>query len=326
LSKRTPKKHKPSSIKRRQAEKASVPRVDWVFLRGLGRQSGHWFRFRKLLESESTFPFNGTLHFPDLPGTGKQNQKRSPASISEITDVLRQKTVGGAIAGVSGKGTGETPRKVVGEAPYETADATVLTQNTGRGASKGRGPLRCLFAISLGGMVALDWLHRYPEDFDCAFIVNSSMKGLSPFYHRMRPGAALDILKAVYHGLLRKDIESMESAVFGRSCNNEDTQSLAHWIELQNRYPVRFSNFLRQLWAALRFRAPAADFPPPVFLVSRNDRLVNPACSDALFRRFGRPGRYFVHPFAGHDLTTDDPEGTAEFLRLFLGRFLDAAQ
>lgn len=256
----------------------SRPGVHWVFLRGLGRQSGHWFRFRELLEKQSEFPFNGTLHFPDLPGTGARNQEKSPSSIAAITEDLKARTV------------------------------TSLPQNE----------IRCLFAISLGGMVALDWLHRHPGDFDYAFIVNSSLKGLSPMFQRMKPAAAADLGKAIYTGMVKKDIPAMENRVFARSCNRENPEGARRWIELQQQYPIKISNFSRQLLAAMRFRAPDPDFPSPVFLVSRKDRLVDPRCSDALYRQYGTSGQYFVHPEAGHDLTTDDPEGTMDFLRRYL--------
>ncbi len=256
----------------------SRPRTHWVFLRGLGRQSGHWHRFRHLLEKDARYPFNGSLHFPDLAGTGMRNHEKSPASIPEITEDLRSRTV------------------------------VSLPQNE----------VRCLFAISLGGMVALDWLHRHPGDFDYAFIVNSSAKGLSPWYHRMQPAAALDLLGAIGSGLIQKNTDRMESRVFSRSCNFENHDAVAHWIRLQKQYPVRISNFGRQLLAAMRFSPPDADFEAPIFLVSRNDRLVDPRCSDTLYAKYGRAGRYFVHPGAGHDLTTDDPEGTLDFLRRYL--------
>lgn len=263
--------------------------MHWVFLRGLGRQSGHWFRFRQLLETEQRArrrPFDGQLHFPDLPGTGQENHRRSPTSIGEITDDVRSRT------------------------------AAILPQEE----------KRCLFAISLGGMVALDWLHRYPGDFDHAFIVNSSVKGLSPFYHRMQLPAARGLMKGIYRGVVGRDIRALERTVLEWSCNTTmDDGKLERWVELQREYPMAFGNFLRQLLAALRFKAPqstgnsvAGGQSAPVFLVSRKDRLVNPSCSDALFKRYGKPGQYFVHPFAGHDLTTDDPEGTLDFLRRYL--------
>ena len=101
--------------------------MNWIFLRGLGRQSGHWFRFRELLEKERRArrsPFHGSLLFPDLPGTGLENHRASPATIQEITDDLRSRTV----------------------------------------ATLPPGQPHCLFAISLGGMVALDWLNRITHE------------------------------------------------------------------------------------------------------------------------------------------------------------------
>ncbi|MCB1168879.1 MAG: alpha/beta hydrolase [Leptospiraceae bacterium] len=279
--------------------------MNWIFLRGLGRQSGHWFRFRELLEKERRarrVPFQGSLLFPDLPGTGLENHRRSPDTIQGITDDLRNRTL----------------------------------------ARLPPGQPRCLFAISLGGMVALDWLSRYPGDFQHAFIVNSSLSGLSPFYRRMQPRAALGLLGGIVRARAMGDLEALEERVFQWTCNEPDEQGkVQHWVRLQKEHPLDLHNFLRQLKAAMGFKAPprfpetgvglsqsgktpdagSGNAPKPVFLVSRRDRLVHPSCSDVLYQRYGQPGKYFVHPFAGHDLTSDDPEGTMDFLRRYMQAF-----
>src|SRR4051812_640504 len=43
-----------------------------------------------------------------------------------------------------------------------------------------------LLGVSLGGMVALHWAARYPEDFKGTVLINSSFRGLNPFFHRLR--------------------------------------------------------------------------------------------------------------------------------------------
>ncbi|MCB1303877.1 MAG: alpha/beta fold hydrolase [Leptospiraceae bacterium] len=280
-------------------------RTNWVFLRGLGRQSGHWFQFRQILENYGKTPFDGDLQFLDLPGSGLDCHGQSPSSIAGITDALREKA---------------------GMASYSSSPSEVQSMARGNRAGGARArPVpsserNCLFAISLGGMVALDWLSRYRHDFDHAFIVNSSARGISPFYKRMAPSAAWKLLGGIFQGKLRGDVQSMEEAVFGVSCNVADHgEKVQHWVRLQKEHPMTLPNFLHQLRAALTFKPPEPGFKSPVFLVSRNDRLVSPQCSDDLYRRYGSSDAgYFVHPFAGHDLTSDDPEGTADFLARYI--------
>ena len=154
--------------------------------------------------------------------------------------------------------------------------------------------------------------------------------------------AALGLLGGIIRGSAMGDLQALEQTVFQWTCNEPDEQGkVQHWVRLQREHPMALKNFFRQLKAAMRFKAPAP-FPAPrngsgqsgqtrdavngnaqkpVFLVSRQDRLVHPSCSDSLYERYGQPGHYFVHPFAGHDLTSDDPEGTLDFLRRYLQTF-----
>ena len=46
-------------------------------------------------------------------------------------------------------------------------------------------PLR-LIALSMGGMIASDWMIRYPHEVEAAVLINTSARPFSPFYHRMR--------------------------------------------------------------------------------------------------------------------------------------------
>jgi pimeloyl-ACP methyl ester carboxylesterase len=61
-------------------------------------------------------------------------------------------------------------------------------------AERSRGPLK-LLALSLGGMVALDWARRYPAEVSAVVLINSSLAGISPFYHRLRPSVYWPLLK-----------------------------------------------------------------------------------------------------------------------------------
>jgi pimeloyl-ACP methyl ester carboxylesterase len=78
------------------------------------------------------------------------------------------------------------------------------------------------------------------------------------------------------------------------------------WAELAHSLPVRRSNALRQLLAAMRFTAPAPVTVPILVLAGAGDRLVDPRCSQELARRWRLP--IALHPWAGHDLSLDDPQ------------------
>lgn len=68
----------------------------------------------------------------------------------------------------------------------------------GRGVD---GPIH-LVALSLGGMVAMDWLQRHPRQVAAAALINSSAAPVSPFWHRLKPANYGAILR---HGLLGRD-------------------------------------------------------------------------------------------------------------------------
>ena len=66
------------------------------------------------------------------------------------------------------------------------------------------------------------------------------------------------------------------------------------------------ANLARQLFAAIRFRAPASPADTPALVVaSAGDRLVSVECSIAIARRWRAP--LLLHPRAGHEIALDDP-------------------
>jgi pimeloyl-ACP methyl ester carboxylesterase len=44
-----------------------------------------------------------------------------------------------------------------------------------------------LLAISLGGMVAVAWAERYPQELQRMVLINTSLAPHNPFYQRLRP-------------------------------------------------------------------------------------------------------------------------------------------
>ena len=86
------------------------------------------------------------------------------------------------------------------------------------------------------------------------------------------------------------------------------------WEKIQNKRPMSLKNSFRQIMAAATYRP--GDIKPrqPVLLLNGlGDRLVAPACSEAIHKKWNLELRR--HPWAGHDLTLDDGAWVALQLR-----------
>lgn len=160
-----------------------------------------------------------------------------------------------------------------------------------------------LVAISLGGMIAVEWMKKYPEDFQHVTLINTSLGSASRVYERLHPRAFVHLLKVPFLKGRAKEarilrLVSNHKQVFDKTLN--------HWEEIQRDRPVTLSNTLRQLLAAAVYGA--GNFRPSVpvmLLASLNDRMVSVNCSRELARRWNAPIQ--EHPTGGHDLSVDDP-------------------
>lgn len=166
------------------------------------------------------------------------------------------------------------------------------------------GPPYVLVALSLGAMVALHWAATCPGELRGCVLVNTSLRGLSPLWQRLRPRSWASLLGLLAPG---RSVLGRERAVLALTSNRPVAERTAlAWAGLARERPVTRANVLRQLLAAARFRAPLlAQEVPLLLLASQRDRLVSVRCSRAAARAWGAPLR--EHPWAGHDLALDDP-------------------
>ncbi len=212
----------------------------------------------------------------DLPGSGVLFQQASPDRIAAITDACRQQAL------TDGK----------------------LTQ-----------PVN-LLAISLGGMVAWDWLQRYPQEISRAVLINTSFASHSRFYQRLRWQA----YQALLGIMVDKDLSHRELAIVRLVSNLPDQQRQIigrQWAAIQQRHPVSSANLLRQIYAAARYQPdPLRPTQPVLLLNSNGDRLVAPACSQAIAAAYQLPLR--THPSAGHDLPLDDGAWVTDCIRSWM--------
>ncbi|BBB69596.1 alpha/beta hydrolase [Undibacterium sp. YM2] len=166
------------------------------------------------------------------------------------------------------------------------------------------GPVHVL-AVSLGAMVALAWADRYPDDLQRMVLINTSVAPHNPFYHRLRPANYPALITTMLFG----SSEQRERLILRITSNLQTAEQvkaiIKRWTAYAQEKPISVDNILRQLLAAMRFRAPPySDKVPLLLLAGEQDKLVNAACSRKLAGLWHCP--LHLHPTAGHDLPLDD--------------------
>ncbi|HEY8026800.1 MAG TPA: alpha/beta hydrolase [Burkholderiaceae bacterium] len=168
--------------------------------------------------------------------------------------------------------------------------------------TRGFKPPYHLLALSLGAMVAVAWSKAAPEEIDACVLINTSLRPFDPFHRRLRPHNYGSLLRCLFAAPRQRERLIMQMT----SCRGDAQAALLEqWVAWQSQYPVSPRNALRQLWAAMRFRAPQQK-PCARMLVlgSLRDQLVDNQCSQDLARRWQADSAF--HPGAGHDLPLDD--------------------
>jgi pimeloyl-ACP methyl ester carboxylesterase len=176
----------------------------------------------------------------------------------------------------------------------------------GLATSSGRTPRWSVVGLSLGGMIALELCRLYPDRIERGVIINASSR-LTSARARLRPGAALGLLRAS----LSPDPVYRERRVLGLTSALPALER-ERYARLAAEFPL---DAPPSRWSVLAQLVAAACFAPPArsalaarlhFVCSRGDTLVNPRCSRDLAARYGVASH--EHPWAGHDLSLDDPE------------------
>ncbi len=213
----------------------------------------------------------------DLPGAGCFHREISPNTIKAITDSVR----------------------------CHALDKGLLQQ-----------PVTIL-ALSLGAMVAWEWMHRYPEDICGAVLINTSLADVSPFYQRLRWQSYRDFAALA----LTRNLYKRESAILRLTSNrrNQHKRIARAWVKIQSERPVSLKNCFRQIIAAATYRPGDIKPKQPVLLLNGlGDRLAAPACSEAIQKKWNLELR--KHLWAGHDLTLDDGAWAVVQLKDWLGQ------
>ena len=213
----------------------------------------------------------------DFPGNGRMHGQASPDNVAEMANHCRSQ----------------------------------LTQ-------LGYAPPYSVLALSLGAMAAVEWSSRHPAEIDRLVLINTSLAPHNPFYQRLRPANYPALLRFLIPGSpsRREELILRLTSTLGRS-ELQRAKLLEQWTSYASECPVTRSNILRQLRAAISYRAARTKPPVPVlFLAAQQDRLVNVKCSQTLARLWGCP--IGLHPVAGHDLPLDDGFWVAQRVKEWL--------
>ena len=244
----------------------------------------HFFLFRGLIREGKhwgEFPATLAQTLPntkvtniDIPGSGEFHRSPSPLSIKKMVERMR---------------------RVYLEQKVEDDECILI-------------------AISLGGMIAAEWLKTYPEDFEKVVLINTSYGGFSKFFKRLKPSAFFHLLQVV-----KLKGRAKEAHILRLVSNHKNffDSNLDLWEEIQKQRPVSLGNTVRQLVAAARFRIGKFRPSHPVLLLaSTHDRMVDVSCSRMISKKWDLP--LIEHPTAGHDIPSDDPDWIVQRVKEFV--------
>ncbi len=161
-----------------------------------------------------------------------------------------------------------------------------------------------LLATSLAGIVAIDWIHQYPNDFDGITLVGSSFKEVCSPKDRVQPEAR-KMFKQIF---FTEDLLEREQLFVEINSNKltDNDSLLTAWINLQNRHPVSKQTLARQTVAGMIYRSPNHIPNIPVLVIgSKADKIVSFACICAVSEYLNASMK--VHDTAGHGIPIDAP-------------------
>ncbi len=170
-----------------------------------------------------------------------------------------------------------------------------------------------VLAISLGGMVAMQWMRDFEADLEAAVLINSSAKD-SAFYHRLRYQIWPEMATLIGNPNPREREKQIIDLVMNSETAKE--QAITCWARIAQEHPIRVGVFARQIFAASQFRSLEMKPHIPVLLLSSlGDRFVDPSCSERLHQKY--QWKLERHAWAGHDLPWDDPQWVTDHIKRF---------
>lgn len=172
-----------------------------------------------------------------------------------------------------------------------------------------------LIAISMGGMIAIDWMSRYPNEVCSAVLINTSLSNISPFYQRLRWQNYHKIIKLLL--TTRCEREPLILALISNK-HAHDYALIKDWQRWQKNNPISSVSAINQLLAAAKFSARTIPTQPILIISSSADRLVDYRCSLKLQQGWNKD--YLQHSTAGHDIPMDEPQWLLTVISKWFGQ------
>ena len=255
----------------------------------------------------STSPSRESIQFVLITGLIRERRHWG-----EFPEKLTGALPGSTILALANPGTGGLQHQ---PSPLSIPEfARRLRSSAGITDRRGR---RVVIGFSMGGMIATSWIEQFPDDFEAAVLINTSLGRHSWFFRRLRLANLLTFLRLGSSD----EAATREQLILDLNVNHLELHDdlLPTWVGYHLEAPVTRVNALRQLLAAALYRGRSEKPPIPVLLLAgRQDRLVSSTCSQDLAEAWGVP--IVWHPTAGHFLTADDPAWTAAAIARWLER------
>lgn len=161
-----------------------------------------------------------------------------------------------------------------------------------------------VLSSSLGGIVAMDWVMRFPSEFDGIVMMNSTFKPICNNSERVKPKIRFKLVQL----LLSSNIEKREKIMLYINSNKKliTNDLLMKWVEIQKNRKMTNWNIFMQTVAGHRYKIKATKVPIPLLILgSKNDKLVCPSCLKKTHEILG--GKLKWHETAGHCIPLDEP-------------------
>ncbi|MGB0454491.1 MAG: alpha/beta fold hydrolase, partial [Bacteriovoracaceae bacterium] len=144
----------------------------------------------------------------DAPGLGTKYEQSSPVSISQYVSAMRPEFL------------------------------TLRRQYSGPWG---------VLAISMGAMVAMEWMKRHPQDFFCSVLINTSASNFSTPFDRLSPKTMKKLSKIFVFNEPVKNEKTIFDLTTHMSHQNENDILKRH-VEIAEKRPISRANFLSQLF------------------------------------------------------------------------------
>jgi len=171
-----------------------------------------------------------------------------------------------------------------------------------------------IIAISMGGMIGLQWAAMYPKEINSLTCLNTSARNFSKFYHRLQTKNYFTIFKALF-----LSVKKREKVIYKLLSNRpEDKKVIEDWTLYTQQYPISKINFLRQLWAAFKFTVDKKVTCRLLFISSVSDNLVDHKATKAIAYEW--EAQLLINLHDGHDIALDNPQWLCDMIDRFVTR------